>query len=104
PGSRARDARLPAGGDRAGLPAPPIPARNPAAGLRGPRTASRGADPRRASVHRLSRTGGTHAMTQPPAQPPTLESDSNANTRMLTALVRLRGSLQATRLPRDVPG
>jgi predicted GTPase len=43
-------------------------------------------------------------MTQPPALSPALPPDSNANTRMLTALVRLRGSLQATRLPLDVPG
>jgi hypothetical protein len=34
--------------------------------------------------------------------PPTLEEQSS--TQMLTALVRLRGSLQAARLPLDVPG
>jgi len=36
--------------------------------------------------------------------PPTLAPDSGANTQMLTALVRLRGSLQAARLPLDIPG
>jgi hypothetical protein len=36
--------------------------------------------------------------------PPILQPDSAANTHMLTALVRLRASLQAARLPLDVPG
>jgi predicted GTPase len=36
--------------------------------------------------------------------PPMLVPDSGANTQMLTALVRLRGSLQAARLPLDIPG
>ena len=36
--------------------------------------------------------------------PPTLAPEAHANTQMLTALVRLRGALQASRLPLDVPG
>ena len=36
--------------------------------------------------------------------PPTLVPEAHANTQMLTALVRLRGALQASRLPLDVPG
>ena len=36
--------------------------------------------------------------------PPILQPDSAANTHMLTALVQLRATLQATRLPLDAPG
>jgi energy-coupling factor transporter ATP-binding protein EcfA2 len=36
--------------------------------------------------------------------PPLLQPDSAANTHMLTALVQLRATLQATRLPLDAPG
>src|SRR5262249_37558623 len=48
-------------------------------------------------VDRIPRTGGSHSMTQP-----SLSTDQN--TRMLTALVQLRGALQEVRLPLDLPG
>ena len=46
------------------------------------------------TVDRLPRTGGTHPMSV----------SRDQNTRMLTALVQLRGALQAARLPLDVAG
>ena len=58
-------------------------------------------DRRRAPVDRLPRTGGTHAMTDAADA----RSPRRRETRqMLTALVRLRGALQAARLPLELPG
>ena len=94
PRRRARDARLPAGCDRARVPPLPFPARHAAARLRGPRPAVPPEDRRSPTVDRLPRTGGTHQMTV----------SSDHDTRMLTALVQLHDALQAARLPLDVAG
>ena len=88
----AGDAGVPAGRDRARLPAQPLPARRTPARLRRPRTRLRCPDQCTPALDRVPRTGGTHPMTVTPA-----------GSQMLTALVRLRAALQGVALPLDLP-
>ena len=78
------DARLPAGGHRARLPPPPLPARHRARPTSRPAARSTSRTRTAPPLHLLPRTGGTHPMT----------ADPDHDSRMLTALVRLRGALQ----------
>src|SRR5690606_19538058 len=96
---------VPAGSRGTGLPAPPVPSRHAAPGLRSPRPVLRGAVQHGSPLHLLPRTGGPHAMTdETPAEGGSTPTPSVESTQMLTALVKLRGALQAAELPLETPG
>ena len=96
-GRGAGDARLPASGHRARVPAQSLPARRTPTGLRRPGARLRFTHQSAPALDRVPGTGGTHPMTGPQAA-------TTSGAQMVTALVRLRAALQGAVLPLELPG